>query len=606
MSTMFKKQRHVAKLPKNVHDLSFHRSFTSGIGHILPVLYDFLSPGEKVILNDHIQTQAQPMVSNSQMRITEHLEYFFVPMEQLLSSFGSFYYGIMDVNSSFYKDAKKGLVPPSISLSEYGKALISATFDTSATSADVRLDMMGLNRIDGFARLVDLMDYGHDVLNTSAYTGSAPSYTYVCPWFFAAYQKIWNDVYRLDDWISPNPSSYNFDQYLNVIPAVIPEVPDGLLDMFTIRYRPWKKDYFTNIFPNPYFVSASYEDGTSYGNESSFSSFARLVDYAGGDMTVYGPKSSNVMVDTPTGVSNSSDYNQSFHAMPNSLVSGQGPNSGIPYNNNGMLSVADLSLLYAKDKLSKITNNTAKHYDKQTKAHFGFDVPQGISGEVYRLGSHDSYLGVGVVYATATTDTGSSDGSFLGEQGGRINGSSGNNKAISFTAPCHGILMCLYSAECESDYLALGQSPLHSFINSDDFYKPEFDSLGMTYLNSREFFTPDNGATSASSPFGWTYRYAALKTRVDKVNGALAYTLRSWMPSRTAFSLNDYKGVKSLYISPEYTNPCFIAQFGTGSSISPSDPFPWSDIFERDPLLHFVDFTYKKISPMSTYGVPNL
>lgn len=616
MSTLFKKQRHVAKLSRHPHDLSFHRTFTSGIGTLNPVLFDYLNPGDSVLLNDHLTTIAQPMQSNSFMRLSQHVEYFFVPMKQLWQAFPSFYYGIMDVHSSFYKTAKT-LTPPSVNLRALYNYLSGSGWNT-------KLDLVGRPLLEGFGRLVDLMDVGH--VFTQSTNDTSVGYN-IIPWLFCAYQKVWYDVYRLDDFISPNPSAYNLDGYSS---SLISDGSDfGVVDMFTMRYRPWKKDLFTNIFPNPYFnelpVSGQGSDFTAAG------SLARLYSYAG--LTV--PASQN-NVNAPVGVydsdfgqSGSMDISQNNNSQLNDSswnvsqssgrVTQNGPvlrmfnNENEDYvNGSQSIDVTMLSTLYAIDKLKKITGNAAKHYDSQTLAHFGYDMPKGIHNEVYRLGGHDSSLNVGVVYATATTGE---NGSVLGEQGGRMTGSSGNNKPIKFTAPCHGILLALHSMDAESDYASVGLDPLHTLSSSDDFYKPEYDSLGMTPMFLSQVIMPDASAGSSmvansykSRIYGWTYRYSYLKSKVDRTNGAINYTLRDWQPTRNMNASGNLTSskVSSLYISPSYTDACFLVNYGnawTGSSL-PS--LPWSQLFQNDPFIHSLDFTYKKISVMSTYGVPNV
>ena len=111
MANIFQKPAHRAQLPKNGFDMSQRHPFTSSVGHLLPVYYDYLAPGEKIRISANLFTRTQPMKSTAMARITEHIEYFFVPFEQLFSLFGSVYYGIDDYNSSALVKSKDLSMP---------------------------------------------------------------------------------------------------------------------------------------------------------------------------------------------------------------------------------------------------------------------------------------------------------------------------------------------------------------------------------------------------------------------------------------------------------------------------------------------------------------
>ena len=190
-------------------------------------------------------------------------------------------------------------------------------------------------------------------------------------------------------------------------------------------------------------------------------------------------------------------------------------------------------LAYAYEQMLSITQRAGKHYDDQVLAHFGYKVPQGISNEVYFLGGHTSKLMIGEVVATAAGASGTGNNSSLGEIAGRGVGSSSNNRNITFTAPCHGLLTAIYSAVPEIDYKAMDIEYQNVLNNVNQYPRPEFDNIGMQPLWQFESNLSYLSYLNSSVYIGWQYRYSAFKLAYDSVHGAFNYTLNDWTMSYT-------------------------------------------------------------------------
>ena len=52
MPSILKTPSHSAKLGRHGHDMSRRLLFTSSFGHLLPVMFDYLSPGDKIRINE--------------------------------------------------------------------------------------------------------------------------------------------------------------------------------------------------------------------------------------------------------------------------------------------------------------------------------------------------------------------------------------------------------------------------------------------------------------------------------------------------------------------------------------------------------------------------
>lgn len=654
-------------------------------------MFDYLSPGDKVRINEQLFTRTAPITSPAFVRIKEHIEYFFVPMEQINSYFGQAFYGINDVGSSalipvgsansFNGSSNLPATSPSVAMSDFCTALFvsnSGTFKFqytvdagagtgtatwSSTVADLVYDMFGIPRIFNTLRLLDLLGYGHNFFNSSptAQGGTSAGNIALNLDAFAVYQKIYYDYYRLSQFEANIVNAYNFDSAMRStgIPPVIGNnindrgfmqtgTYDYFSDLLTLHYRPLKKDFFTNVLQSPLYVTNPVSDinPNTYNNTDPTSSVTSYL------LSTYG-----VQLQSST----QSDDNST--RVPSQVASTPGGIETRYVVTNNATSVQQLRLAYAYDKMMSITQRAGKHYDDQTKAHFGVSVPQGISGEVYFLGGHTSDLNIAEVVATAAGSEGENTSS-LGELAGRGYGASGKQRDIKFTAPCHGYIMAIYSACPEISYSSFGLDRLHTYTSINDFPHPEFDNIGMSplflfQLNNSNYYLGGNTPltpSAASSFFGWQYRWSELKMAYDKTACGFVEHLQNWavnyLPGQFS-SIRYYNGTQwvqrnlymaNFYCSPDLLDNIFGLQYtpinwqgvdvngddvvdisvavqnniGTNiASTTVNTDFIgqigrvgviWDDsiVYARDPLYHSIDFKYYKTSWMSTYGLPSL
>lgn len=156
----------------------------------------------------------------------------------------------------------------------------------------------------------------------------------------------------------------------------------------------------------------------------------------------------------------------------------------------------------------------------QTLAHFGVKVPKGLAGECYKLGTHEQYLKIGDVVGTANVvDSQDDPVSAIGQLGG-IGSSGAESKTIKFESDCHCILMAIYSAEPVVNVINEGTPRILFTTRTSEFYKSEFDNLGLQPVFRRELFT-DKAAdgTNNNSVIGWNWRYYQNKMKYNRSFG---------------------------------------------------------------------------------------
>ena len=688
MPNILKSPKSRARLGYHGHDLSRRVLFTSSCGQLLPVLHDILSIGESVRINETLFTRTQPLKTAAFVRLTEHIYYFFVPMRHLNGYFDNAYAMVNDdmdtrhylsktsplVNGSnlalpqkdascvTLKDLTRGALGYGTSLdtdsntnwslfvnktAESGRYPVYLSTNYHGGSISKFLDQYEIPKHWNAIRLLDLLDYG--ARNYSSMRENCPLDKTSVEGLFnlnvnlyslAAYQKIFYDYFRLSKFTVNSPYSYNFNQAVySGDPSFIVKQdfkymvhPDyhGLLEL---HYHPMKKDFFSNIETTPLAdLSGSGFNMYNSGQAAADNSLNSLV------LSTYGVQMQDIS-NTLTQMSNSNVIGTATET----IAQGQSP------------SAQQLRLMFAYDRLLANIQRGGRHYDTQMATRIGVKVPQGISEEVYYLGSHSSPLRIGEVVATAAGSADSDNNSVLGEIAGRGVGVSKKNNDIKFTAPCHGILMAIYSAVPDVEYRDTGIDRRNLYTSINDYPQPEFDNLGMQplyYIQSNAHlgqYNDTNKNNNVNLIFGWQYRYSELKLSYDVIHGAFNYGLIDWSAGmffgenfRLGGSLTSPQSIQhAFYVSPGFLDRIMGVPFippqitiTQGSGISHNAPtilmgyarnntdvtssendfIPFNDmsdfftdvVYSRDPLLHSIDFKYYKSSWLSTYGLPSL
>lgn len=567
---------------RNGFDLSFHRSFTAPCGMLLPVAKDFAYAGEKYRLGASSFIRTQPMQTAAFMRLKAHFEWFFVPIQQLFSLWRTFYYGTNDIMSSvFYPDdeseSRNGTPIPLHNLTPF----ISnpQIFTPSPQGSRAVTDEFSVPLADNFRRLWDLFGYG----SLTQYVSQLSQYkNYQLTLFdFLAYHKIFHSHYNVTEWLQNSPKLYNVDKYFSTH-SVPQDVTKKIIS--TIHYRPWRKDFFTNIFPSPVFNN-KFADYLNNGIYTDSANINQLMS----PESAYGSE---------TSVGLNSD-----------LISLRSDASDNHFN------LSDIRTAYAFDKLCRITASTGCHYDQQTLAHLGVKVPEGIAEEAYYLGGSVTDITIGEVVSTATTNAKGDNnkplqGNTLGDIAGKGFGLTQGSKDITFEAPCEGIIMCIFSIEPLPDYASMGCDPQNLYKDFFDFWRPELDNLGMQPLQTSYF-----NVANSNSQSGWQYRFSELKQRFDVVNEGFWDTDKTtWVGYRqsspvvhgvTGQDVNTF-----FFIPPTYTNSIFYSNFGrVVTDASSSD---WNDVeyrsisvYSGDNFMIDADFKIYKTSQMSVFSLPN-
>ena len=595
--------QHVAHLPRTGFDMSQSFAFTSSTGMILPVYQDILNVGETVYLNGSLFARTQPLVNAAMADVDVYLDWFFVPIPMLYQLFPSIRYQTNDYFSSVFK-TEVDTYGTTLPLTDFNAMMDEIQLVTGTYSADTNsvftygsygsnFDCLGKS-IFRLLNHIGMNPYGITHGDTTPTAWPDNDNPTVFPLFLMAYQAIFQDYFRLDDYEKRNVSSFNADNQFDQqsYPAHQFNLASGLCQL---QYRPRHKDYFTSVKVSPLSSSVNLlnSDNINVGDVLG------LVDSWLTNDDVKQASPSNVF-NPLGGGSNSNAYSS---VTTRTSAGGSIDNT------------AQFRAVFAAEKLLRIIGRSKKDYDSQVLAHFGYKVPHDVKHQLSHLFEQHALLHIGEVVGTADTfDSGTGEGSALGAVSGKgyVNLAQ-RQQPYKFTAPVDGVIMCVYSAVPRFRYYYTFDKQ-NAITSRLDFYTPEFDKQGMQPLFQYE---TDLSKMGTANRVGWQYRYQHHKQKYDRVSEAFLVSKNdenyysSWVLAHKSF-FNYGAGIgnfyppyiDSFYCSPNDINSIMQMKYSTAWSSS-YVTFPW-EMFDTDPFINDFKASVKKVSTMSTTGEPDL
>lgn len=597
--------QHVAHLPRHGHDLGQSFAFTSSTGMLLPVYQDFLNPGDSVYINGELFARTQPLATAALADVDVYLDWFFVPMPMLYQIFPSMRWATNDYFSSVF----------SAELEQYGATLpltdvnllcleINGSIPGSSNSladspalfyrhSSFRLEL-GFDCVGkGTFRLMNHLGFNplglfNSMSMSEWLTETNPT---VFPMFAMAYQAIFQDYFRVDDYERRDVRSFNADSQFDQ--QNYPDKQFHAYDsLFELRYRPRHKDYFTGVKASPLTSGLNL---LSIDNQNP-SDFLRKVD--------------DFLSESEVVVRGSQGGQVNISAGLNTMSATQ--TSGSQYGSFVRVSSSSLRDIFAVEKLLRIVGRSAKNYDAQVLAHFGYKVPHDVKHQLTHICEQHALLHIGEVVSTANTFT--PDSQYEGSALGAISGKGYVNiprmkKPFKFTAPVDGILMCVYSSVPRYRYYG-GFDKINAITDMHSFVNPEYDKLGMQPLFGYENRAEDIGT---SNRLGWQYRWSQWKTKYDRVSEAFRVDKNrtnqygSWVLAKTAILGSDPLGYPypgNFYASPKDLDSILLMDYDNGFSEDYLTS-PWL-MFGTDPFINDFASYVKKVSFMSPTGEPDL
>lgn len=514
-------------------DLSKKFCFTAKAGELLPVYWKMLLPGTKVNLKDMHFTRTMPVNTAAYTRIKEYFDWYFVPLRLINKNLNPALVNMLDQSNIATSLIQNKVVSDEIPFTDYSTITECFKAFDNAGEADANLDIAGFKRISQSIKLMRYLRYGNFLFDIaySSYPNknmgysSVNSFNLYSRWNLnvnilplAAYQKIYCDYFRFDQWERAQPYTYNFDYYSggNIL-TEYEDNPSDLLskdNLFSLRYVNYPRDLFMGILPSSQLGSVATVNVSNFtdGFSSGGTSFLRNL------------------VNNGIVVAASSSVNPSSFRQTTGTVA-DGNNFGIPLSRfSASFDILSFRIANAIQRMREIQQCAGQGYKEQLEARWNVKLSTALSDHCTYIGGNSSQINISEVLNN-NLDTEQSQADIKGKGVGSGSGSE------SFETQEHGILMCIYHATPVLDYQLSGPDLQLLNTYATDLPQPELDNLGLealpyfAFVNDAMASQPSN--LSSSTILGYVPRYIAYKTDVDCVDGAFLTSLTSWVTPLT-------------------------------------------------------------------------
>lgn len=547
-------------------DVGARRLFTAKAGQLLPVYWDLLLPGTKVNLKDIHFTRTMPVNTAAFTRIKEYIDWYFVPLRLINKNLPPALVNMVDQSNI----ASSLVLPKQVTtyIPYFSGKNLTMIFDEAvgSTESGPYLDVCYYHRIPNSVRLLRYLRYGKLFYGKKAPTTSSANKSYgyssvssyeiegyfnlnynVLP--LAAYQKIYCDHYRFEQWEKAQPYTYNFDYYSgqDILIPYINDSGNSLVrqdNLFTLRYCNYPKDMFMGLLPSSQFGDVATVDIVGVSPLS--------VQGVGGKLQVKGSSGSSLVATLSSTVS--------LNSTPQDVIASMDAASSTAH-----FDILAFRVAQATQRYREVSQCAGQGYKEQLEAHWNVKLSNALSDHCIYIGGNSSQIAISEVVNQSIA------GDVPADIKGKGIGSGQGSE--TFSTDEHGILMAMYHAVPVLDYELDGPDLRLLSTLATDLPQSEFDSLG---LESLPVFSMFNSAAikgigdllPVNHPFGFGSRYLPYKTQVDTVDGAFLTSLTSWVapltsnyqmlrfydPANGVFNMN-YSFFK---VNPNVLDPIFL------------------------------------------------
>ena len=581
-------------------DWAEHFSFTAKAGELLPVYWKMLLPGTKVNLNLSSFTRTMPVNTAAFTRVKEYYDWYFVPLRLINKSIGQALVQMQDqpvqatsivANKSVTLDLPWTNAATMFTLLDYANVTLASkynlnAFAKAATSAKLLRYLrygncyytstpneVGKNKNFGLS--------SKDDFNLLAAKNVSFN---VLP--LAAYQKIYCDWFRFEQWENACPYTYNFDYYNggNVFSGVTsnPEEFWSNDNIFSLRYANYNKDLFMGVMPSCQFGSVATVSVANVGDSPDGLSLHLRNLTSSGIVSAAATALNPLILKQDSGkISVGNSYGIHLTRLSSSF------------------DILSFRIAEATQKWKEVTQCAKQGYKEQLEAHFNVKLSEALSDHCRYIGGTSSGVTISEVLNT-NFDSATSAADIKGKG---VGGSFGSE---TFETNEHGILMCIYHAVPVLDYLRSGQDLQLLSTLATDIPIPEFDHIGMEALPIEALFneqSPEATALINNIPvLGYSPRYIAYKTSVDWVSGAFETTLDSWVAPLTV-----QEQITKLLFNPD-SGSVYSMNYGffkvTPRVLDPIFVQKCNDTWDSDQFLVNVSFNVKPVQNLDYNGMP--
>lgn len=593
-----------ATLPRNSFDRGFTAAYTYACGQLLPVFCQPVIAGSHSKINRRIFQRTANVHTAAFATLDTHIQFYFVPMRQLYTTWDDFKLNIQDVNSSLYRSSavspvNTGVVP------YFNLKNLKNAFNNNTDT-----DILGYKAHEGALRLLDMLGYGNFETTPD---NDFRSIQLNCLRLLA-YQKVYFDHFRNTAYETNDPFYYNADWDIINNSG---NCQGHIRKMLTLHYVNYRKDYFQNVYPSLNYTlsTPSGSDwaipksivGDNHGDSSEVGFESTFAGDTGSDYQNYQIRedSSSVPTTTTFGSSNGdlqlTSQGFDIYGVGNPVhthgFEGYGEGTIQGQYIVGLMNAQTIRATFALDKLMRASAYAPKHAKDQYEARYGIKFPVNPNESVF-LGSFKNDVVIGEVVNSADTVSGD-NGLPLGAIGGKGVGVGQFEKDIVYDNKEDGFIIGVQYTLPRTSYNSSRIDAYNMKSDREDFFIPEFMDMGLQPLIRREMKLQSNNIQD-NYILGYVPRYQEYKIGIDENHGLFALTssLNKFVvdsSSKLDSNVNvDENGVKVGFfkVAPSDVDSIFQVAFDGSQS--------------TDQFLNYTHFKFDCVMNMSVHGQPRL
>lgn len=479
-------QIQLRKPARSKFDLSHERKMSIPFGALIPTFVSEVLPGDSFRVDSKILARFQAMLAPPMHRVNVFTHYFYVPYRILNRGFTRF----ISYQGNRPNVSTSQTIVPHFSISNARTTAVNGAAGNALKDGSL-LDYLGFPTAP------------NDVTLTAG--SSWYSNLRIVAWYPLAYQRIWSDFYRDQNFTQPlyspdgtgptdpNTTDTYFDELTQFDTTAFPDptnpspnlTSNRLVELLTLRWRAWEKDYLTSSLP--------------YANQGI------------GDPRVPITVPAGALGNTPA-----------VGTPVPSAASTFGKTGGIQYPGSNLnptdLGGFTISALRVASSLKRWLENTARGGSRYVEGLWNHWMVRSsdarlMSAEYLGGGMQPMVISEVVTQAPATAEQTTTPPGYLAGHG--ISYGSTNRFTRKFEE--HGVVMGITSILPRTSYL---YSMPRAFMRTEplDYAFPEFAQIGeQAVLGSEVFFKLETLAASASAPnytaTAPTQSYAGVVTR---------------------------------------------------------------------------------------------
>lgn len=586
---------------RNAFDLSKRVLFSAKCGELLPVYHKTVMPGDNFNINLKSFSRTLPMVSAPFTSVKEYYDFFFVPYKLLWSQADQAF--TRNSDNSQIATSPTAQAPVSTQVPYISLARIYKDTDNVMQILNKRTNFFGFNRAYMAQKLLNMLGYPYmdnkmlgDILKGKYPSGNYSQQASALP--LLAYHKIYYDFYRNSRWENSRAYLFNADYAVNGA-VYFPNNSDSsgyynndtLLD---IHYADYARDLVQSMLPS-----------RQLGDVSTITSNSDInISVNNNNITVKLNGKGAVELSTAGYLSKNMNEFISEEPMEGKVISDPDVSGSLSASFNTKqifdnlqskvtttTSVLDLRNALFVQKYREILGTGNLDFASIVSKIYGTDYVPEYTDTVKYLGGNSSFVDMQTQVNNNFTNT-------VSQADLRSIGTSSVNETIDFTAPTFGIIMCIYHALPQVDYLRTGMDFDVSKVSVDDYANPVFDRLGLQGVNLNNFSM--TFANNPDSIIAYNLRYYDYKSDLNDVKGIFRESAeyQSYIAPVDLSKISGFVGSEShltlnynfFKCSPRVLDPIFALKATENTN--------------TDTFICSAEFDINAVRNLDTYGFP--